>query len=176
MEPPKPPLPISPLDNTKDLYDIQYNSSSGEIISKTPKKTPLNPFAHSSSTINPIEEYNKYFDLNDKNNFSEMFTIPHSTLVKGDKAISNDDHPNIPLLHPRESAFNIEDGARNLYPDDKFISPIIEYQKIIRLNYERLPGYEQEELYLQEHYMDDKQGLWGDGFDVTVSIPFSINN
>jgi hypothetical protein len=38
-------------------------------------------------------------------------------------------------MHPRAVSYSYEDGARRLYPHDKYISPIIEYQKIIRLNW-----------------------------------------
>ncbi|MBR4316179.1 MAG: hypothetical protein IKP65_04325 [Alphaproteobacteria bacterium] len=63
-------------------------------------------------------------------------------MVNGDKEINNNDTNNFPVMHHRENSYNEEDGARRLYSDENFISPIIEYQKIIRLNWERLPGNE----------------------------------
>lgn len=59
-------------------------------------------------------------------------------------------------------AFGAFQGA---YGDYRYIYPIIEYQKIIRKNYERLPGWE---------LRDQVQG--GDGFTISVDIPFSVND
>lgn len=51
------------------------------------------------------------------------------------------------------------------YGDWRYIYPIIEYQRIVRLNYERLPGWE---------LRDKQQG--GDGFTITVNIPYTLEN
>ena len=54
---------------------------------------------------------------------------------------------------------------RKPFGDWRYIYPIIEYQKIVRLNYERLPGWE---------LRDQRDG--GDGFEISVSIPYSVDN
>ena len=72
-------------------------------------------------------------------------------------------------------SYHHEDGARRHYPDDMFVSPAIEYQKIIRRDYGRMPGKDKEEEYLQRNWKTDKQGDWGDGFDITVTIPWKEN-
>ena len=182
MEPPKQPFDISPLDETDQLYDTYlhpvYNYGQ-QIISSDNKsyvKTYIDPYrSNEEHPIDPVENWKKYFQKR-QDNQRQVYTIPDTNVVNGDKEINNNDTNNFPVMHHRENSYNEEDGARRLYSDENFISPIIEYQKIIRLNWERLPGNEQEQSYLQEHYEDDTEGNWGDGFEVKVSIPFTIDN
>lgn len=147
-----------------------FNFSILEEIEQIPEYDLIDPYRNGK--INPIDNWKKYF------NKRQLYTIPRKTIVNGDYSITSPKStPNKPFVHPREMAYSIEDGARRYYPDDKYISPIIEYQKIIRLNWERLPGYESEETFLSDskNWRTDKNCNWGDGFDVSISIPYSIN-
>jgi hypothetical protein len=91
---------------------------------------PIDPYRNGA--VDPIATWKKYFDRR------EVFTIPDGTTVLGDKGITNNEgSPNNPNVHPREASFSHEDGARRHYPDDFYVSPVIEYQKIIRKDYER---------------------------------------
>ena len=134
---------------------------------------PIDPYRN--GTVNPIDTWRKYFDRR------EVFTIPDGTTVLGDKGITNDEgSPNSPSVHPREASFSHEDGARRHYPDDFYVSPVIEYQKIIRKDYERPNGKEQEEEWLnatvdgKPNWKTDAIGNWGDGFEITVEIPWKV--
>lgn len=135
---------------------------------------PIDPYRN--GTVDPIATWRKYFDRR------EVFTIPEGTTVLGDKGITNNEgSPNSPSVHPRETSFNHEDGARRHYPDDFYVSPVIEYQKIIRKDYERPNGKEQEEEWLnavvdgKPNWKTDAVGNWGDGFEITVEIPWKKN-
>ena len=158
-KPPRPELPLSPLDEEALL----------------PKDgSPVDPYRNGS--VDPIEEWKKYFS------HREEFTIPMSTVAGGDRSIENPKTtPNLPTPHPRETSYSREDGARRHYPDDMFVTPVIEYQKIIRTNatvtedgYCRLPGKEQDDAFIQANWKTARNPTWGDGFDVTVSIPYKI--
>lgn len=154
-----PALPLSPLDEGDQLVE----------------NGPFDPYRN--GTVNPIETWKKYFTKR------EEYTIPASTYVGGDKGITSEKStPNAPLPHPRETSYSHEDGARRMYPDDRFVSPIIEYQKVLRTNetdvgdgYCRLPAMISDERHLRERWKIDQTGNWGDGFDVSVSIPYKIN-
>ena len=101
--------------------------------------------------VNPIENWKKYF------NKREIYTIPTGTYVKGSTSISNS-KSEVTSIHPRETSYSIEDGARRYYSNDKFITPIIEYQKVIQLNYERLPEKKEESrIYELEEDMQPNQ-------------------
>lgn len=50
------------------------------------------------------------------------------------------------------------------FGDWRYIYPTIEYQKVVHLNYERLPGWE---------LRDQSNG--GDGFEITISLPYTLN-
>ena len=133
---------------------------------------PIDPYRN--GTVNPIETWKKYFD------HREVFTIPEKTVAGGDRAIENmEGSPNSPRVHPREMSFSPEDGARRHYPEDFYVSPVIEYQKIIRKDYERPDGKESEEEWLnteengKPNWKSDKSGNWGDGFNITVTIPWT---
>lgn len=52
------------------------------------------------------------------------------------------------------------------FNDLRFIFPIIEYQKVKHLNWERLPGWEER----------DGSEIGGDGFSISVSVPYEVNN
>ena len=117
----------------------------------------------------PDEIWKSYFDK------KEIYTIPEDTMVKGDYSYGSD-KDNYQYVHPREASFSIEDGARWNYPDSKYVYPVIEYQKIIHCNYERLPNKRSEEPYLQKNWDKDKTGDWGDGFEINITIPFKKND
>ena len=116
------------------------------------------PFHKNGAEINPYEVYKKYFENR------EEYTIPRGREAKGDLPGEG---------HPRETSFTDEDGARRFYPDSMYIHPVIEYQKVIHLDYERLP-----ERLAAESNIDiwtDTSNNFGDGFSVNISIPFRVN-
>ena len=137
----------------------------------------IDPFRN--GTVDPIENWKRYFSRREK------YTIPEKTIVRGDRnLLSPYGNDSWPTPHPRETAYSCEDGARNLYPDDKYTSPIIEYQRIIRKNgtpsevdgeYYRLPGMESEEDYIAANWLTAQDPAWGDGFSTTVTIPYRKN-
>ena len=178
---------LSPLDEVGDNQDPAPQNSLSYVINKG---IPLDPYRN--GTVNPIETWKKYFD------HREEFTIPEETTAGGDtnnktstsvqtgemesatitfgtELLNAKGSPNFPNVHPRETSFHHEDGARRHYPDDMFVSPVLEYQKIIRRDYGRLPGKDDEEAYLQQNWKTDTAGNWGDGFDITVTIPWKEN-
>ena len=131
--------------------------------------------------ITPDEVWKSYFDK------KEIYTIPENTMAKGDYSYGADES-NYQYVHPREASFSIEDGARWNYPDTKFIHPVIEYQKIIHCGNEenekpqRLPNKRNEsDIYgfngenPTQLWRNDKTGDWGDGFEITITIPFKKN-
>lgn len=126
--------------------------------SKTEFGDENDPYHKNNTEVNPYEVYKKYFDRR------EEYTIPRGSTAKGDLASGT---------HPRETSFSDEDGARRFYSDNLYISPVIEYQKVVHLNNERLP-----ERVSAESNIDiwtDTSGNFGDGFKVEISIPFRIN-
>ena len=131
-----------------------------------PISSPYDPYR--GGEVDPIAEWKKYFTKR------ETFTIPDDTHVEGDCNIESwKSAPYKPLPHPREQSYSAEDGARRQFPDDWFVSPIIEYQRVTHLDYERLPAYQAEEAYVSEHWEDrEDQGNWGEGFDATIQIPY----
>lgn len=148
----------SPLDETGN------DDTTSTLAYITTRGLPIDPYRN--GTINPIDEWKKYF------NQREIFTIPEETIAGGDSpspTINMDGSPNRPFVHPRECSYHHEDGARRHYPDDMFVSPIIEYQKIIYDG--RLPGKEQDEEFIQANWRTAKNPRWGDGFDVDIGIP-----
>ena len=157
---------VSPLD---EVGDSEGEPSDGTLAHVIQNGIPFDPYRN--GTVNPIENWSQYFD------HREEFTIPEGTTAGGDRKITNGyGSPNYPSIHPREMSYNHEDGARRHYPDDLFISPALEYQKIIRKDYERLPGKDDEEQFLQANWKTDKAGNWGDGFDITITIPWKEND
>lgn len=192
-----PPFPISPLDETGD--NIEQSVWDSKDVDEKKKYLryyvetgqPIDPYR--DGKVDPIKTWKNYFS------HREEFTIPETTTVLGDRSISNPKStPNTPMLHPRETSYSHEDGARRMYPDDMFVTPIIEYQRVVRTNssvnpegYIRLAGKEREAAdmgmwlsvpdengsYQNENgnWTTDKNGNWGDGFEVTVQIPYRIN-
>lgn len=163
------------------------------------------PFdAYRNGTVNPYTVRKKYFDkleyytlpqnttVNGSFQFQDLSQDSHvpydcqpsyesssssSESIKTYKGLTNNNLPSPPFyIHPREMSYQIEDGARHCYPDDKFISPIIEYQKVIQLNYERLPQKQSQQENITNNWLTDKICQWGDGYTMTVSIPFKKNN
>lgn len=119
-----------------------------------------NPFFKNGIQVNPITEWKKYFSNR------EIFTIPEGKTAKGDTSINP-----LNITHPREIAYTDEDGSRWNYPDNLFLSPIIEYQKVIHRNWERLPEKEGEEP-INIYTTDDN---FGDNFNISITIPFKKN-
>lgn len=172
----------SPLDEIGDSVIIDGTRRNWSELTTDQKKkylqyyvetgAPIDPYRN--GTVNPIDVWRKYFD------HREVFTIPDRTTVGGDVGITNNEgSPNSPNVHPRETSFHHEDGARRHYPDDMYLSPVIEYQKIIRKDYERPDGKQQEEEWLNSidedgkpNWRTDTAGNWGDGFEITVTIPW----
>ena len=160
-----------PPKNDEENNDENESSSSSDFESVFEKDNPFD-FTHKGK-VNPYDNWLEYF------NRKEIYTIPKNTEVKGNFAVAGS-KDNYHLLHPREYSYSNEDGARWIIPDDKYVSPVIEYQKIIHSNYERLPQKREESLIygFDEHngkWRKDKQGNWGDSFEISVTIPFKIN-
>lgn len=109
--------------------------------------------------LNPYDAYLQYFDRR------EEYTIPRGAYAAGDYAVERGGHP-------RAAAFSDEDGARRMYSDNLYYAPIIEYQTVTHLNYERLPGHGEPAGF---NYWTDKTGAFGDGFEASVEIPFRRN-
>ena len=154
----------SELPKDEKMRYLRWYAETGE---------PIDPYRN--GTVDPIDTWGKYFDKR------EVFTIPEGTTALGDRRMTNDEgSPNSPSVHPRETSFSHEDGARRHYPDDFYVSPVIEYQKIIRKDYERPNGKEQEEEWLnatvdgKPNWKTDAVGDWGDGFEITVEIPWKV--
>lgn len=154
----------SELPKDEKMHYLRWYTETGE---------PIDPYRN--GTVDPIATWGKYFDKR------EVFTIPEGTTALGDKGMTNEEgSPNSPCVHPRETSFSHEDGARRHYPDDFYVSPVIEYQKIIRKDYERPNGKEQEEEWLnatvdgKPNWKTDATGDWGDGFEITVEIPWKV--
>ena len=116
------------------------------------------PFRKDGREVNPYDVYKLYFE------HREEYTIPRGRKAGGNAAADT---------HPREASYSDEDGARRFYPDHLYITPAIEYQKVVHLDYERLP-----ERWAAEADIDiwtDVSGNFGDGFEVTVNIPYRVN-
>ena len=78
-------------------------------------------------------------------------------------------------MHPYWASYSEEDGARTLYPDDKFISPIIEYQKVIHKDWELFNPNTYDILKHQnENFWRNckPEDISTDSFAIDVSIPF----
>lgn len=164
-------IPKSPLPSEEEA-----SSSSLSSFTEFDKLSKENAFDFTKQgTVSPKDVWLKYFDK------MEIYTIPEDTVVKGgfDYETSKEEWQ---FAHPREASFSIEDGARWNYPDDKYVYPVIEYQKIIHSNYQRLHAKRGEEFvygFDDRNYgkwRKDKTGDWGDGFEVTVTIPYKVNN
>lgn len=154
----EPTYTVSPLDELGD------ENTPGTLAYITTNGLPIDPYRNGE--VNPIHTWKTHF------NHRELFTLPEETVAKGNSplpSLNPDGTPNSPLVHPRECSYHHEDGARRHYPDDMFVSPVLEYQKI---TYDgRLPGKEREEAFIQTNWKTTKNPQWGDGFNVNISIP-----
>lgn len=116
--------------------------------------------------ISPFDVYKQVYSHRD------VYTIPRDSWALGDS-------PQSPNVFPDfVSSFSDEDGARRMYSDNLYISPIIEYQSVYQLggedgSYERLPAAASADSGID--IFTDQSGAFGDGFSVTVEIPFKIN-
>lgn len=168
-------LPASPSFKEDDSSSSSGNAHFNELSSSN----SLDFTRHGKAS--PDEVWKSYFDK------KEIYTIPENTMAKGDYSYGSD-KDNYQYVHPREASFSIEDGARWNYPDNKFIHPVIEYQKIIHCGNEdtnapqRLPNKRNEsDIYgfrgenPTQIWRNDKTGDWGDGFEMTITIPFKKN-
>ena len=129
----------------------QTTNQNGEII-KNPEPNQTNPEEY------PWENYFKDYD---------DWTIPREFTCKGDLKSS---------LFPGTASYSDEDKARWNYPDKYFISPVIEYQKVVHLNWERLPGFEKNDV---DKEVDD-DGIetgenFGDDWEIEITSPFKID-
>lgn len=163
---PKLPLYIpSPLDEYGSPDDLdtleEKQPQKGTFLDTFHNGKPFDPYRN--GTVNPMTEWKKYFS------HMEMFTIPERTTVASSQSTASAGP------HPRETSYCHEDGARRHYPDGMYMSPVMEYQKIIRRDWERLPGKEQEEAFLERNWKTDREGKWGDGFDITIKIPWKMD-
>jgi hypothetical protein len=59
---------------------------------------------------------------------------------------------------------------RSAYPDHFYLSPTLEYQKVVHLDWERLPGYSE-----RDKENEETGEAFGDGFEIQISIPFTID-
>ena len=151
---------VSRLNLDGDMPNPLSNVSTSDIKSCFNFNNPLDPYTLSNSAITAwLKKYNR----------RQIYTIPEDTYCKGDYDISKD-------LHPYYLSYSEEDGARRYYPDDKFISPIIEYQKIIHHNWTLYNPNSYDIL----HDTDDvpkwkycePQALNTDPSHISISIPF----
>lgn len=118
--------------------------------------TGSNPFVKDGIPVNPYEVYKEYFERR------EIYALPREGIAKGDFPYGEG--------HPRERSYSDEDGARRNYLDEEFIYPVMEYQKVIHLNYERLPDAKEKDKFVNVY--TDKTGNFGDGFEMTIELPF----
>jgi hypothetical protein len=58
-------------------------------------------------------------------------------------------------------------ARRYAYPDSQYIYPTIEYQEVLQSNWQRMDGYETRDL---------DENTFGDGFEITVPIPYRNND
>lgn len=111
--------------------------------------------------VNPFEEYKNVFSHRD------VYTIPRESICKGDMVQDSNGLPNF------TASLSDEDGARRMYSDNLYISPIIEYQTVTHLIDQRLPESETADKGID--IWTDESGAFGDGFKMNVEIPFKIN-
>lgn len=123
-------------------------------------------------TILPKYDYaNGYVDYTDFYTHYDQFTIPRKAVCDGD--------PNYPaqLISKQDKmieatqkyrTFCDQYGARiSTYPDRYYIHPIIQYQKVIQKNWQRLDGWQQRDVQSQQSGFS-----FGDGYNITVTIPY----
>lgn len=123
-------------------------------------------------TIPPKYDPDGYVDYTDFYTHYDQFTIPRTFTAKGDPnyngELINKSTKMIPKQYQYQS-FCDQSGARiSTYPDRYYIHPIIQYQKVIQKNWQRLQGW-------QERDVQDQQtgSVFGDGYDQVITIPFT---
>ena len=113
------------------------------------------------------EDVKKYPWENYFSNY-DNWTIPRGQTCKGDVATFGE--------HPGTQSYTDEDKARWSYPDSYFLSPIIEYQKVVQLNWERTEGWEERDIDKEV----DEDGVetgeeFGDDWEIELTSPFVEN-
>ena len=146
------PLPPPPPENSDSTEE---SDSFEESNSFTGELAPI------------IYPWSNYFE-----NFDD-WTIPRGEYCKGD-AVSK--------KFPGTVSYTEEDKARWNYPDKYFISPIIEYQKVIHSktgndNWGRYAGWEERDVdrELDEDGIETGEDF-GDDWKVEITIPFKKND
>lgn len=142
---------------TKEEFEsIPENKKNGIKLEITPNETDI--LSH------PWEDY---FD-------GDEWAIPRGKICKGDisKDLIGDDEV-LGAEHPGTICYSDEDKARRNYSDLNYISPIIEYQKVIQLNWERLPGWEERDIDKEKNEDGIETGKdFGDDWEIEVTSPF----
>ena len=152
-------------DGTKDpenlgSYPVQIKNIPGQKKDQfgneieNPEPNQKDPVAY------PWEDYFKDGD---------DWTIPRNYVCEGNYASKE---------FPGTVSYSDEDKARWNYPDKYFISPVIEYQKVVHANWERLPGYAEKNDIDTEV---DEEGIetgndFGDGWSIEITSPFKIDD
>lgn len=117
-----------------------------------------NPFYKNGEEVNPYEVYKEYYS------HMEDMTIPRGAVADGD---------NVSERHPRERSFSDEDGARKNFNDEEFIGPLIEYQRVTHLEYERLPEGRIRDSGINVYTTSSED--FGDGFEMVVELPYKVS-
>ena len=95
------------------------------------------------------------------------WTIPRGEVCEGD---------GVDYSFPGTVSYSDEDKARWNYPDKYFISPVIEYQKVIHSNWERLEGWEENDIDTEVNEDGIETGEdFGDGWEIEITSPFKID-
>lgn len=157
------PLQVSLLNLDGDMPKDLSNASTLDIQACFNLNNPLDPFTLSNSAVTAwLKRYNR----------REIYTIPEDTYCKGDKDAGQS-------LHPYYHSYSEQDGARRYYPDDKYLSPIIEYQKIIHKNWTLYNSNSYDILndtgdpgYVPKWKYCEPQELNTDPISINISIPF----
>jgi hypothetical protein len=140
------------LKNTDDFVESFFEEES-------------NSFTGESAPINhPWEDYFEGYD---------DWTIPREQYCKGD-AVSK--------KFPGTVSYSEEDKARWNYPDKYFISPIIEYQKVMHSktgndNWGRYAGWEERDVDREVDEFGIETGEdFGDDWKIEITIPLKKND
>lgn len=118
--------------------------------------------------VSPFDAYKSVFSHRD------VFTIPRNSVCSGDATQGKD--TKFPVL--TGASYTDEDGARRVYSDNLFLGPVIEYQEVWQLGKdtshgERLPAAATADAGID--VWTDPSGAFGEGFSVSISIPFEVN-
>lgn len=129
----------------------QSTNQFGEPI-ENPEENQFDPSAY------PWENY--FEDWDD-------WTIPREYTCAGDHSSEK---------FPGTVSYTDEDKARWNYPDKYFISPVIEYQKVIHSNWERMQGWEERDIDREVDEFGVETGEdFGDEWTVEITSPFKLN-